>query len=107
MSNRKILWTGSSGEKYEYLIYEIDTSFKNKPSNYIFAKETSPKEWLPVYIGETYLLADRLSNHEKLPCVKRNGGTHIHVHISSSDEEIRRSEEVDLIEKWDPPCNKE
>ena len=85
----------------------MNTSFKDEPGNYIFAKETSSGYWTPIYIGETDSLKDRLSNHEKMPCVKRHGGTHVHVHTSSSDEQARRAEESDLLAKWDPPCNKE
>jgi len=52
-------------------------------------------------------LQDRLSNHDKMPCVKRQGGTYVHVHNSSSNVELRRAEESNLIAKWDLPCNKE
>ena len=108
MAERTILWPGASGKQYNYWIYEIDTSFKDVPGNYIYAKEASPNQWTPIYIGETESLQDRLtSSHEKLPCIKKHGGTHIHAHTSSSDENVRRAEEADLIEKWDPPCNKE
>lgn len=107
MSEKTILWPGALGKKYEYRIYPIDTTFKDVPGNYIYAKETSSGTWTPIYIGETESLKDRLSNHEKMPCVKRNGGTHVHVHQSSSDAAVRRAEESDLLDKWDPPCNKE
>lgn len=107
MAEGTISWTGMSGQKYNYWVYRIGTTFKDKPGNYIFAKVSTPGKWLPLYIGETDSLAERIPNHEKLPCVKRNGGTHIHVHISSSSETTRRTEESDLIAKWDPPCNKE
>ena len=106
MAGQTIIWPGASGKQYRYWIYPIGTSFKDSPGNYIFAKETS-SGWTPIYIGETDSLKDRLSNHEKMPCVKRHGGTHVHVHTSSSDEQTRRAEESDLLAKWDPPCNKE
>ncbi len=107
MAELTIMWTGASGTKYKYRIYPIGTTFKNVPGNYIFAKESSPGHWSPVYIGETESLKDRLSNHEKMPCVQRHGGTHVHVHTSSSDVTDRTAEESDLLAKWDPPCNKE
>lgn len=107
MAEEIIHWTGASGKKYKYGIYKIGTSFKDCPGNYIFAKETSPGHWRPLYIGETEDLRDRLSDHEKMPCVTRNGGTHVHVHVSSSDTDVRRIEENDLLDKWDPICNKE
>lgn len=107
MAERTILWSGASNKQYKYWIYDVNTSFKDEPGNYIYAKESSPGRWSPIYIGETESLEDRLSNHPKLPCIRRHGGTHVHVHISSSDEEVRRAEEADLLEKWNPPCNKE
>jgi len=108
MSEGTILWTGASGKQYKYWINEIGDSFKDDPGNYIYAREISPGRWIPIYIGETDSLKDRLSSsHEKLSCVKRHEGTHIHAHTSSSSEDVRRAEEADLIEKWDPSCNKE
>jgi len=107
MAEQTILWPGDSGKKYQYWIHPMGTVLKDSPGNYIFAKESSPGRWSPVYIGETDSLKNRLTGHDKLPCVNRNGGTHIHVHTSSGDAAIRRAEESDLIEKWNPVCNKE
>jgi hypothetical protein len=107
MAEKIIMWPGASGKEYKYWIFPMNTSFNDEPGNYIFAKETSPGKWSPIYIGETDSLKDRLSNHEKMPCVNRYGGTHIHVHTNSSDEKVRRAEESDLIAKWSPPCNME
>jgi hypothetical protein len=107
MGERMIMWPGSSGKKYKYLIYHINTLFEDLPGNYIFAKETSIGRWIPIYIGETDSLHDRLSNHEKMPCIKHHGGTHVHIHTSSVDEESRRAEESELIANWNPPCNRE
>jgi len=107
MSEQAIYWVGASGKEYKYWIYEIGTSFKNCPGNYIFAREVSPGHWMPIYIGETESLKDRLPNHEKLPCVNRNSGTHVHTHASLPDSDVRKAEEADLLNKWDPACNKE
>lgn len=107
MEESTIFWRGASGKEYKHWIYPIDTSFKDEPGNYIFAKETSPGRWVPIYIGESESLSDRLSNHDKLPCIQRHGGTHIHTHTTSGGQSVRRAEESDLLEKWDPPCNKE
>ncbi len=102
-----IMWPGKSGKKYKYSIHPIETTFKDVPGNYIFAKKTSSGSWTPIYIGETESLKDRLANHEKMSCIQRHGGTHIHAHTSSSDVDVRRAEESDLLAQWDPPCNKE
>jgi len=103
-----IMWDGISGKEYKYWITPIESTFKPVAGNYIFAKEVEPHKWTPIYIGETDNLEERLtSNHEKMPCVKRNGGTHLHTHTSTNDEITRRKEESDIIAKWKPLCNSE
>lgn len=104
---RSINWTGKSGREYTHFIYSIDQTFKDVPGNYIFAKETSPHKWSPCYIGQTGSLRDRMDGHEKEACARRHGATHIHVHVNSSAEDARRAQERDLIEQWQPPCNKQ
>ena|SRR5713226_3071769 len=99
-----IKWPGKSGKEYTYWIYPVGTKFKDSPGNYIYAKETKPGYWSPVYIGQTNSLSTRLANHEKESCTKRNGATHIHAHISGGETE-RLTEEKDLITRWKPPCN--
>jgi len=106
MADPDIYWEGASGKKYGYWIHKIGTKFKDAPGNYIYTKVTRPGYWRPVYIGQTSSLADRLANHEKEVCTKRNGATHIQAHTSSDSEKTRRKEEDDLISKWDPVCNK-
>ncbi len=46
-----IMWPGLSAKEYKYWIYPIGVSFKEKPGNYIFAKETKPGSWPSRYIG--------------------------------------------------------
>lgn len=101
----EIDWEGQSGKKYRYWIYPIGQSFKSVPGNYIFAKETSPNTWRPIYIGQTSDLSERFDNHHAMPCVRQNGGTHIHVHQNGAGEQARRAEEADLIAHWKPDCN--
>ena len=100
----KCIWTGASGKKYEYEIYLMDSTWNDVPGNYIFAKEVSPHKWQGVYIGETESFKDRLPNHNELPCIKRNGGTHIHAHINS-DSHARLDEEKDLLSNNTTSCN--
>ncbi|WP_324034652.1 hypothetical protein [Aeromonas caviae] len=107
MSEEKtILWPGKSGEQYKYWIHPIGTEFKDISGNYIFAKETSPGKWWPVYIGQTNSLSTRLAHHEKEACAKSNGATHIHAH-TSGNEATRLAEEKDLIVNWKPVCNEQ
>ena len=102
-----IKWNGQSGTEYQYWIYPIGTNFKKEAGNYIFAKQTTQNHWSPCYIGQTENLDERLEDHEKETCAKRNGATHMHVHLNSGGEQARRAEEKDLILKWQPPCNEQ
>lgn len=105
MSNPNINWEGKSGKKYGYWIHKIGTVFKDEPGNYIYSKETEPTKCRPIYIGQTSSLRDRLADHEREACARRNGATHIHVHTTPGPETNRTLEETDLIEKWNPVCN--
>jgi len=105
MAVRRCTWKGQSGQTYLYGIHEIDTTHKSVPGNYIFAKETKPRTWEAVYIGQTDDLSERFDNHHKMPCIHRNGATHIHTHESSPDESVRQAEETDLIQYNHPICN--
>ena len=100
----EINWPGKSGKQYKYWIHPIDTEFEDKPGNYLYAKDT-PNGRVPLYIGQTSSLEDRLADHEKEPCAKKNGATHVHAHTEHGGEAIRRLEEEDLVQKWDPVCN--
>ncbi|MEN9538349.1 MAG: hypothetical protein RLZZ126_584 [Pseudomonadota bacterium] len=103
---RSIDWVGQSGRSYSYQILPIGTDFRDAPGNYVFARESSPRNWQPIYIGQTGSLARRLSHHEKESCARGRGATHIHAHLSG-DEYAREDEERDLIVKWRPPCNQQ
>ena len=101
---RTCKWIGKSGKEFIFTIYEIGTYWNDVPGNYIFTKETSPHTWEAIYIGETESFKDRLPNHNELPCVHRNGGTHIHAHINR-DSRARLEEEADLLANNSTPCN--
>lgn len=105
MAEQTIDWVGQSGEKYKYWIYEISTTFKKAPANYIFAKTTSPETLKAIYIGEAEDISERFDNHHKMPCIRQNGATDICVHKSSEDKEVRCKEEADLIANYRPVCN--
>lgn len=100
-----IQWDGRSGRTYKYWIYKIGTTFEKAPGNYIFAKETKPNTFRPIYIGETEDLSERFDDHHKMPCIKQEGATHIHVHKNTGGETARQAEEADLVGRWNPICN--
>jgi hypothetical protein len=105
MSQPEINWDGKSGANYAYVVYTIGHSFREEPANYIYAKERVPGHWIPVYIGQTSDLKDRIAYHKKEKCAIRKGATHIHMHPGSSSEIERRTEQADLINNWNPECN--
>jgi len=98
-------WTGASGQKYRYYVYQIGTTFKAVPGNYIFSKVTADNKWCAIYIGETGDLSARFDGHHKMPCIKRNGATHIMVHANNNGERARRAEEADLLANYASACN--
>ena len=100
-------WRGRSGREYEFEVYPPDTRWSDTPGVYIFARYSAPdRSWYALYIGETESFQDRLTeSHEKLPCARRNGMTHIHVHQNYGGVTVRRAIEEDLIARWNPPCN--
>ena len=79
-----IKWEGASGTTYDYWICPIGENLKDEPGNYIYAEETTPRSWRPVYIGQTSSLSERLDDHEKEACATRNSATHIHTHTTPS-----------------------
>ena len=101
---RQCGWVGASGTAYLYDVYDINTNWDDSGANYIFANLSSPIEWTPVYIGQTRSLRDRLPNDNELPCIRRNGGSHVHIHHNSS-EQTRLAEEKDLLARHQTPCN--
>ena len=97
-------WTGKSGV-YQYEVHPVGQEFPAVAGNYIFAKETPPGWWSPIYIGRTANLSERFDGHHKMPCIRANGATHIHIHWNNGDAQMRLDEEADLIAKHNPPCN--
>ena len=100
-----IYWKDKSGTSHRFWIYPRGTKFNEPcPGIYIYARETSPHKWIPIYIGQTENVNVRLTNHEQQECVDQNGATHIHVSIVTG-EKSRLAIEKDLIQQWKPVCN--
>lgn len=88
--------------EYTYLAYPINTTFKDEPGNYIYAKRNPSGKWQAVYIGQTSSLSQRLASFDAEQAAIRFGATHILAHLNS-DERARRNEEADLINTLVPP----
>jgi hypothetical protein len=99
------VWTGMSGKKYRYSLYMFGTAFGPGPANFVFARETKPGQYAPIYFGQTSDLSEPFPDGLVMQCIKLSRVTHIHVHFSNASEEIRLAERSDLIEQWSSPCN--
>jgi len=101
----EIYWRDKSGIRHRFWIYRRGTKFNEPcPGIYIYARETSPHKWIPVYIGQTNSVNVRLTQREQRECLEKNGATHIHVSIVA-EEKSRLRIEKSLIEQWKPACN--
>jgi hypothetical protein len=98
-------WPGLSGKIYTYHVYPFGTALKAEPGNYIYARLNAQNQWVPLYIGETDDLESRVATHEKRECVRRNGVTHIHAHLTPGGRSQRLAEETDLRSNFSTSCN--
>jgi predicted GIY-YIG superfamily endonuclease len=98
-------WPGISGKKYSYYVCPFGASLKAAAGNYIYAKLNDQNRWVPLYIGETDDLESRVTTHEKRECVRRNGVTHIHAHLTQGDRTVRLAEGTDIRNNFRTPCN--
>jgi len=101
------MWAGRSGRQYYYGIYPRDWRFApRQPGNYIYAVESTPSKLLPLYIGQTDDLDRGLL--ERDPECNPFGATHLCAHFNYYEYGVagRLAEERDLIELWQPACNR-
>lgn len=93
---------------YPFEVFPIDQQFNDVGAVYIFTKRTVDAAGKGnhkfIYIGQADSLKDRIPNHEKWPCVNRNGANCICVH-RDDDEDSRLSKETDLRAGNQTPCN--
>ncbi len=89
-------WKGYSSKIYTYFTYRLPVAFKlNQPGNYIFSRQNTKGNWLPIYIGQGDL-DDRANYHHQIECISQKGATHFHCHTNSI-ENNRLEEESDLL----------
>ena len=103
-SDDTITLNGKSGKVYDYYTHPFGESFKPAPGNYVFVKKDSEGINI-IYIGETGDISERFDSHHKMDDIKSAGATHILTHTGDANEKIRKTEEQDLIDNYDPPCN--
>jgi hypothetical protein len=100
--------TGQSGQKYQFDVYPLTTTFKAVGAVYYISKRTPKQDGggdhSKIYIGQTGDLSDRFDNHHKADCFEKRGANCISVH-TDDDEDSRLTKEADLIDAYKPPCN--
>ena len=98
-NHQTIIWNGASGTEYAYEIWDLPANFDpNQDGNYIYTFLNENNLWIPIYIGQGDL-KDRTENHHQADCIRRNGATHIHVHLNSGEKE-RLAEERDILSNF-------
>jgi hypothetical protein len=97
---------GLSGREYSYCPYDRFGDWLDLPANYEFARfNVGTRDWTIFYIGEAANIRDRMLGHERWLEAFNFGATHVLAHVSSSDEAVRRAEERDLIQIYNPVLN--
>lgn len=98
-------WQGKSGRAYRYWFVDMDLPFNAVAGNYVFATRMPNGNLKPLYFGETGDFSTRMSKHEVWSVALRLGATHALAHPTQGVETVRRAEERDLVELWNPPLN--
>ena len=100
-------FNGKTG-KYNFDVFPVETSFNAVGAVYIFTHlKVNPDgkgTHTLLYIGETESLKERIPNHEKWPCVKREDVNCICIHRDDNSTS-RHAKEADLIAGNNTPCN--
>ena len=104
---------GASGRKYIFEAYTLEPKILKDVGVggvYIFTKEApnqhGGKNYYPLYIGQTNSFRHRIApNHDKWPCAVVNGANCLCVLVEKNTFS-RRAIELDLLSKYNTPCNK-
>ena len=93
--NEICIWTGASGASYKYYVRPRGAELApNQMGNYIYATKDSEGQWTPVRIGQ-----GDLARNSKPEVLDSAGATHVHMHLTFTDE-ARLTEERDLLERY-------
>jgi hypothetical protein len=99
-SSETCIWTGATGSKYTYYVYERHPSFNaGQDGNYVYAKKNGEGKWVPVYFGEGDLSKRATTDHHRIVCIGAKQATHVHVHLNAA-KDARRAEETDLLKRF-------
>ena len=109
MTDEYCSWNGASGATYIFYIYQRPPNVPSRLGNYIYARLTSEKLWVPVYIGHGDLAVCSENDAALIACIDAKGATHLHMRLSLMETE-RLGVHGDLLSSYKntfPPdgCN--
>ena len=106
MSNADYIdWPGQSGKTYRYWFLDRTGPINAVAGNYAFVMELANGSYRPVYFGETDDLQDCITSHERWNEAVRRGAKHVMGHTTPAGGLARCDEEMDLVQRWNPPLN--
>ena len=102
-STEAIRFEGESRRLYLYSAHDLDVQLKDRPGNFIYARETEDG-FEPLFVGEASSLSlHSVAKDKEGPLLKE--ATHILAHLSSPAAEERRSEVWDIVQGHRPAYN--
>lgn len=95
---------GQTGTTYPFDTYVLGTTFKPLGSLYCITKRSAQGQHTVLYVGQTQDLSERFADHHKEDAWKRQGATHISVHLDTGMAS-RLKKETDIVRFYNPCCN--
>ena len=95
---------GVSGIRYDYFTVPPNPIWKQAPGNYIFVKQAAGS-WKLLYAGQCDDFSKRMPRHDRWAEAVTLGVTHVFSHTGSAEENVRKTEERDIIQAHNPPMN--
>jgi hypothetical protein len=96
---------GESGKAYKYYVDRLTDQLKDEPGNFAYARENKDGTFVPLFVGETPSLSQRLMEDRGREDLVIREATHLLVHLGSPVSEERRSEAWDIVQKHRPAHN--
>jgi hypothetical protein len=104
-----VTFVSPTGDIIKFHIYDYASEWNEVGGIYMFCRSILLNGriiWIPVYVGKTNNFKNRLPNHEKREKAVQLGAVKVHAVVEES--EYRRSLlEFQLIQRFDPPLNKQ
>lgn len=105
-----ITFSGTSGEKYYFQAWSLETRFKSFAAVYFVTKRMVEKGTYrrasheEIYIGQTESLANPFATQSKFDCFKKHGANCVCICLVTSEEQ-RIAIEQDLLAGHQTTCN--